>query len=67
MEAKEVAQYLHLHLFTVHKLAREGSLPAFKIGSDWRIRRSELVKWIENRERQNRIKRNPLNNKGVSF
>ena len=40
MEAKEVAKFLHLHLFTIHKLAREGKLPAFKIGNDWRIRRS---------------------------
>ncbi len=53
LEAKEVAAYLHLHLFTVHKLAREGRLPAFKIGNDWRFRRSSLEKWIKSQERSN--------------
>jgi excisionase family DNA binding protein len=51
LEAKEVAAYLHLHLFTVHKLAREGRLPAFKIGNDWRFKRSSLEEWIESKEK----------------
>ncbi len=49
--AKEVAEYLHVHLFTVHRLAREGRLPAFKIGADWRFRRDSLERWIEDQER----------------
>ena len=53
LEAKEVAEYLHLHLFTVHKLAREGKLPAFKIGNDWRFKRSSLEEWIESKEKLN--------------
>ncbi len=53
LEAKEVAAYLHLHLFTVHKLAREGKLPAFKIGNDWRFKRSSLEEWIGSKEKLN--------------
>ena len=57
LEAKDVAKYLHLHLFTVHKLAREGKLPAFKIGSDWRFRRTAIEEWVKTEE--NRLSRKP--------
>lgn len=53
MEAKEVAAFLHLHLFTVHKLAREGKIPAFKIGNDWRFRREAIENWIKEKEKFN--------------
>jgi excisionase family DNA binding protein len=53
MEAREVASFLRLHLFTVHKLAREGKLPAFKIGSDWRFRRSSIEAWVLSKEKIN--------------
>ena len=56
MEAKEVAAYLHLHLFTVHKFAREGRIPAFKIGNDWRFRKSSLEEWIKKEENSNHKK-----------
>ncbi len=53
MGAKEVAGYLHLHLFTVHKLAREGKIPAFKIGSDWKFRRPSVEAWVKMQEQEN--------------
>ena len=53
MQAKEVAEYLHLHLFTVHKFAREGRIPAFKLGNDWRFKKSSLEEWIK-KEEENR-------------
>lgn len=46
MTAKEVAQYLSLHPLTVHKYARAGKIPAFKIGTDWRFHKKTLEKWI---------------------
>ncbi len=46
MTAKEVAQYLSIHPLTVHKYAREGKIPAFKIGTDWRFHKKSLEKWI---------------------
>lgn len=54
MEAREVAEYLHLHLFTVHKFARERKIPAFKIGNDWRFRRSAIEEWIKKQEKLNK-------------
>ena len=50
MEAKDVAEYLHVHLFTVHKYAREGKIPAFKIGADWRFNRKSIERWIREKE-----------------
>ena len=45
----EVAKYLKLHELTVRRLAREGELPAFKVGRQWRIKRELLEAWIEER------------------
>ena len=56
MEAKDVAEYLHVHLFTVHKYAREGKIPAFKIGADWRFHRKSIERWIREKENGNQTK-----------
>ncbi len=46
LTAKEVAEYLSIHPFTVHRYAREGKIPAFKIGSDWRFHKKFIDRWI---------------------
>ena len=46
LTTKEVAAYLHVHPLTVHKYAREGKIPAFKIGTDWRFHKKYLERWI---------------------
>ena len=47
LTTKEVAEYLNIHPFTVHRYAREGKIPAFKIGTDWRFHKKYLEKWIK--------------------
>lgn len=47
MTIEEVARYLNLHELTVRRLAREGEIPAFKVGRQWRIKRRILERWIE--------------------
>lgn len=47
MTAKDVADYLNLHPLTVHKYAREGKIPAFKIGTDWRFHKKYIERWIQ--------------------
>lgn len=47
LTAQEVADYLKLHLLTVHRYAREGKIPAFKIGTDWRFHRKYIERWIK--------------------
>lgn len=47
MTIEEVARYLSLHELTVRRLAREGEIPAFKIGRQWRVKKALLDRWIE--------------------
>ncbi len=42
----DLAKILNLHPFTVTRLAREGKIPAFKVGGVWRFRKDEFEKWI---------------------
>ena len=42
----EVAEYLHVSLNTVHRLARDGRIPAFKIGRDYRFGRDAIEKFV---------------------
>jgi len=46
MTIHDVADYLHCHFITVYRLIKAG-LPAFRIGSNWRFRRSDVDRWIE--------------------
>lgn len=53
MTIEEVARYLSLHELTVRRLAREGEIPAFKIGRQWRVKKNLLDRWIEREVRRN--------------
>ena len=46
MTIDEVAEYLDLHPLTVRRLARDGEIPAFKVGRQWRVKRAILVRWL---------------------
>ena len=50
----EVAKVLKLHPFTVTRLAREGKLPAFKVGGAWRFRKDQFEQWVEERTNGNK-------------
>ena len=52
MTIDEVAEYLHIHSLTARRLAREGAIPAFKVGRQWRIKRESLDQWIERESMQ---------------
>ncbi|HVH90675.1 MAG TPA: helix-turn-helix domain-containing protein [Candidatus Acidoferrum sp.] len=47
---REVADLLKLHPKTVNKLAIAGKLPAYRIGRQWRFRKSEVLKLVEKRD-----------------
>ena len=47
LTTKDVAEYLRVHPLTVHKYAREGKIPAFKIGTDWRFHKKYIERWIK--------------------
>jgi excisionase family DNA binding protein len=44
---KEAAEVLRLSTRTVHRLVKSKELPSFKVGGQWRLRESELQKWLE--------------------
>jgi len=50
----EIAKILRIHPFTVTRLAREGKIPAFKVGGIWRFRKDQFEQWIEERTNKNR-------------
>jgi excisionase family DNA binding protein len=53
MTIEEVAELLKLHPLTVRRLAREGEIPAFKVGRQWRIKTELLDRWIKERSLEN--------------
>ena len=43
---KEICDLLQVHQSTVYKLVRRGSIPGFRVGSDWRFRRDVIERWL---------------------
>jgi len=50
---KELAKYLNVTERTIYNLLERGELPGFKVGANWRFRKEDIDKWIE----QNMIKK----------
>ncbi|MGH7411494.1 MAG: helix-turn-helix domain-containing protein, partial [Candidatus Methylomirabilis sp.] len=46
----EVSEYLRLHRSTVYRLTREGIIPGFKVGSQWRFSRESVNQWMAGQE-----------------
>jgi excisionase family DNA binding protein len=46
MTLQEVAEYLDCHEATVYRLARQGKIPGFKVGGQWRLMKSDVEEWI---------------------
>lgn len=47
---KEVAALLKLAEKTVYSMAQQHELPVFKIRGQWRFKREDLDRWIEERK-----------------
>ena len=47
MGPAEVSKYLGVTERTIYMWAQQGKLPAFKVGSVWRFRRSDVDRWLE--------------------
>jgi len=52
MTVREVADYLKVNERTVYRMATAAEMPAFKVGSSWRFKTSELEVWMEQRHNQ---------------
>jgi len=42
---EEIAEALKLHPYTIRRLCREGEIPAFKVGGQWRFDIMEIERW----------------------
>ena len=49
MTTKEVAQYLRVDQYTIYRLVSQKKIPAFKIGNQWRFKRSLLERWLKSK------------------
>jgi len=48
-DIKELADYLHLTLQQVEKLANRERIPGRRVGGEWRFSEAEIHHWLENR------------------
>lgn len=46
LTAIQVAQYLKIDKFTVYRLVAQKKIPAFKVGNQWRFKRTLIDKWL---------------------
>jgi excisionase family DNA binding protein len=46
LTVKEVSELLKLHESTVYKMIREGRIPVFMIGAEWRFLKDQIVHWM---------------------
>jgi len=46
----EAAELLHVSTRTVQRMIRAKNLPALKVGGQWRLRESQLRRWLLERE-----------------
>ena len=47
LTVEQTAELLQVSRRTLHRIIHRKDLPAFKVGSQWRIHEKELAKWLE--------------------
>ena len=57
MNIRQASQYLGVSPDTLYKYVGEQSIPAFKLGSRWKFRKSVLDRWMEEKMRQSQGRR----------
>jgi PTS system nitrogen regulatory IIA component len=49
MGVREIAEYLNVHISSIYMWSQKGQIPAIKMGTMWRYRRSEIDDWLNER------------------
>ncbi len=52
LTASQVADLLQVHLRTVYKLVRQGSIPGRKFGGGWRFSKGEILRMLASEAQQ---------------
>ena len=50
MNTGEVAKYLRVSRSLIYRMAREGQIPALKVGRKWLFRKETIEHWLAERE-----------------
>jgi excisionase family DNA binding protein len=61
---KELCDLLRVHPSTVYKLLREGKIPSFRVGSEWRFRKDVILQWMS--EKSEHVQTTKLVESGVN-
>jgi excisionase family DNA binding protein len=57
MNLRQASHYLGVSPDTLYRYICDGLVPAFKLGSRWKFRKSVLDRWMEDEMRQSRTSR----------
>jgi excisionase family DNA binding protein len=52
---KELCDLLRVHPSTIYKLLREGKIPSFRVGSEWRFRKDVILQWMSEKSEHGQI------------
>jgi excisionase family DNA binding protein len=58
LTTKEVCHLLRIHPSTLYKLTKQGRIPGFRIGNDWRFRTELIERWMAEKSVYARLARN---------
>jgi len=46
LTVKDICDLLRVHPSTVYKLSREGKIPRFRVGNEWRFQKDVILRWM---------------------
>jgi excisionase family DNA binding protein len=46
LTVKELCELLRIHPSTLYKLLRQGKIPSFRVGNEWRFRKDAITRWL---------------------
>jgi excisionase family DNA binding protein len=52
LNVSELSEYLRIHKTTIYRMLREGRLPGFRIGSDWRFSVEAIDQWLSDQSQK---------------
>ena len=52
LTVNDLARYLKVHPGTIYRLLKAGKLPGFRVGSDWRLSKEEVERWLVELEKK---------------
>ncbi len=50
LTTEEVLEYLHVTQRTIYRLIKAGRIPAVRVGRQWRFRKQDVDRWLENQQ-----------------